>query len=241
MRWLNENAGAVQAIATVVLVVVTSIYVYLTRSLAEATRNEVEATLQEVEATRQEVEVTRGLVEVARDQARATREQAESTARLVETAIQQAEASQTMANETRRARALAYLPVVVPRFAGATGNRLKIKVTNHGAGAALEVKVQWFARSPGIVESSGLIDFAPSLSTTERTEQEVVLSGQEALRVLSQSGGSGFTYNCEYKDVNGGHYRVQVRGNELDILPLNEPARFALDRGPAESSGQDDG
>lgn len=223
MNWLNENAGAVQVIATVLLIVVTGAYVWLTGSLADATRNEVAATLEEVE-------VTRRLVAVATEQAEASRQQAESTARLVETSISQAQASQAIADESRRARALAYLPLVVPRFAGSTGNRVDVEITNHGSGAALEVKVQWFARAPAIVGSGGLLDFTPSLGPGSSVEREVVIDGAEPLRVLAQFGGRNFTYNCEYKDINGAHYQAQVRGNEFDLVALNDQARFALAR-----------
>lgn len=230
IEWLNENAGAVQAVATAILVLVTIAYVWLTRAVASATKQGVDAALLEVEATREAVEVSNNLVEVGMKQADASREQAELTARLVETAVAQTAASQAMANESRRARVMTFLPVVVPKFAGSTGNRLKIQVTNHGSGTALEVKVQWFARNPGMVGSSGLLDFAASLAPGTEIAQEVVVEGTEPLRVMAQTGGSNFSYNCEYKDINGAHYQAQVHASRFSLVPLNEAARFVLGR-----------
>jgi hypothetical protein len=46
--WLNENAGAVQAVATIVVVAVTAIYAALTRAIATATKRQAEAVLTPV-------------------------------------------------------------------------------------------------------------------------------------------------------------------------------------------------
>lgn len=42
MKWLNQNSGAVQAVATVVLVAVTAIYAYLTRSISREMKSQRE-------------------------------------------------------------------------------------------------------------------------------------------------------------------------------------------------------
>lgn len=54
MDWLNANAGAVQGIATVVLVVLNIYYVVSTRSIAAETRDMSTATEQLTELTRQQ-------------------------------------------------------------------------------------------------------------------------------------------------------------------------------------------
>lgn len=46
IEWLNANSGAVQAVATVVLVGITAWYVKLTRDLARTTREQLEHALQ---------------------------------------------------------------------------------------------------------------------------------------------------------------------------------------------------
>jgi hypothetical protein len=223
VQWLNDNAGAVQALATIVLIGVTTAYVMLTRSISRSTQKQAEATHQEVEATRQEVETTRQLVD-------ARREQVEISRTLVESAVTQANATQALAEESRRGRSLTYLPVVAAQFAGSTGNRIKIQVTNHGSGAALAVRVQWFARAPAIVASSELIDVAAFLSAGESITRETVVNDAEGQRVLTQSAGHGFTHNCQYLNINGAEYQTQIRGNEFDLVPLNDAAKFALGR-----------
>ena len=49
LEFLNENSGAIQAIATIVLVAITSIYVYLTNRSVEVTKK-----LLKIEQTRDE-------------------------------------------------------------------------------------------------------------------------------------------------------------------------------------------
>jgi hypothetical protein len=50
MTWLQQNSGAVQAIATIVLVAVTVVYVYFTRSLANKAKEQAEAAKAQADA-----------------------------------------------------------------------------------------------------------------------------------------------------------------------------------------------
>ena len=51
IKWLNDNAGAVQAIATVVLVAVTVVYAWRTHVISKATEKQAEATRLQAEAS----------------------------------------------------------------------------------------------------------------------------------------------------------------------------------------------
>jgi hypothetical protein len=52
--WLNKNSGAVQAIATVVLVLVTAFYVILTRSLSKSAAKQADASAKMAEEMREQ-------------------------------------------------------------------------------------------------------------------------------------------------------------------------------------------
>lgn len=54
MDWLNDNSGAIQGVATVVLVLLTIYYAKSTRDIAQETRDMTSATEQMVAVTRQE-------------------------------------------------------------------------------------------------------------------------------------------------------------------------------------------
>lgn len=51
VQWLNDNSGAVQAIATFVLVIVTSLYVVFTKWMATAARRQAQAAAQQAKLT----------------------------------------------------------------------------------------------------------------------------------------------------------------------------------------------
>src|SRR5690242_2507536 len=54
VEWLNSNAGAVQSISTIVLVLVTIYYAWSTRQIATETQDMATATEQVAELTRQQ-------------------------------------------------------------------------------------------------------------------------------------------------------------------------------------------
>lgn len=229
MSWLNENAGAVQTIATCVLVLVTLAYVLLTRSISQATRAQAVATLQEVEATHQEVEVTRRLAESSSAQAEASREQVNLTKSLVESALAQTEVTKTIAAESQRARALLYLPVVLAEFAGSTGNKVKVKVANHGSGSAFSILLQWIAMEGHASVGGGpLLNFAASLRSGDSITGEIPVDPGEATRVLSQYGSNALAFKCQYADIHGAEYESHSRAKDFSLEGLNEPGRFAL-------------
>lgn len=63
LKWLDTHAGAVQAVATIVLVLLTFTYVLLTRSLAKHTKSSVE----QVRDTAQTATTLRVMVDVFRE------------------------------------------------------------------------------------------------------------------------------------------------------------------------------
>jgi hypothetical protein len=56
IEWFNDNAGAVQAASTLVLVGVTIVYVYLTRNIASAARSSVRETRELVKTSREQAD-----------------------------------------------------------------------------------------------------------------------------------------------------------------------------------------
>jgi len=65
---LNDNSGAVQAIATVVLVMVTAFYVVLTRSLSKSAAKQADASAKMAEEMREQAEASVKMAEEMREQ-----------------------------------------------------------------------------------------------------------------------------------------------------------------------------
>lgn len=225
MSWLNENAGAIQGLATIVLVGVTVFYAFYTKKLNQTTRDEVEATRAEVETTRQ-------LVEVSGRQVEATRDQVEMTRNMVDSAVAQAAASQRVAEESQRQRAQAFLPVLVPRFDSGTSQSINVQITNVGVGTALNVELQYLVRNPEIISTSEMEEVGDAIPPHAVVPYLFVTEKDKAVAsVIGLGGKNHFAFKCRYSDINGAIYESitdPFLESGFTIHGLNDQAKFAL-------------
>lgn len=207
---LNDNAGAIQGLATVALVVITWFYAAKTASISRATHDAVEQ-------GRKTAEASQSMAEAAEMTAQAALKSAAHAA-------EQASAASDQADEARRSRALSVLPLVVARYKTVGESKLFYSLANQGIGPAVSIRVQWLTGTQG----GALLDVLPALRPGEVVETAFAIGADEMSVIAAASNRGELTFRCIYMDVLGGEYESGTTSSNMGASGLNAQALFTL-------------